>query len=168
MFAGVANLERILEENDRYAEREHERLPAVPSRQLVVITCMDTRVDPYAALGLRPGEAHILRNAGGIVTRDVLRSLIVSHNLLGTEEAIVLMHTDCGLSKNRDRDIRRVVREKYGHTTRTRFECFDSLEDALARSVAAIEQCTSLSSDFAVTGLVFDVADGRVKRPTAP
>ncbi len=128
---------------------------------------MDCRVDPYAALGLRPGEAHILRNAGAIVTKDTLRSLIVSHNLLGTREAVIIMHTDCGMSKHRDRDIRKRIRTNHGRTTRAKFECFESMEDALARSISAIKGCKELSPNFGVTGLVFDVSDGRV-RPLAP
>ncbi len=164
----VTNLERILEANSRYAVRDHSPdLPSTPFRHLVVITCMDCRVDPYATLGLRPGEAHILRNAGGIVTKDTLRSMIVSHNLLGTQEAVIIMHTDCGMRTHRDRDIRERIRTNHGRTTRAKFECFESMEDALARSIAAIKGCKELSPNFAVAGLVFDVSDGRL-RPLAP
>jgi carbonic anhydrase len=127
---------------------------------------MDCRIDPYAALGLRPGEAHILRNAGGIVTRDTLRSLIVSHHLLGTDEAVIIMHTDCGMLKHRDADIRRTIRENLGRSTRASFGTFDSVEEALRESIARIRDCPSLSRSFKVSGLQFDVADGRVRALT--
>lgn len=158
------NIERILDANRRYAEHQHDpRLSSSPFLQLVVITCMDCRVDPYKALGLAPGEAHILRNAGGIVTKDTLRSLVVSHNLLGTQEAVIIMHTDCGMRKYGDADIRRRIRANHGVSTRAKFESFDSMEEALARSIAAIRACPGLAPTFEVTGLVFDVADGRLR-----
>lgn len=158
------NLERILGANRRYAERDHDpRLSSTPFLHLVVITCMDCRVDPYTALGLAPGEAHILRNAGGVVTKDTLRSLLVSHNLLGTNEAVIIMHTDCGMRKYGDTDIRRRIRANQGVSTRAKFDSFESMEEALARSVAAIRSCRGLPPAFKVTGLVFDVVDGRIR-----
>ncbi len=164
----VNNLERILEANSRYAARDHApQLPSTPFRHLVVITCMDCRVDPYSALGLRPGEAHILRNAGGLVTKDTLRSLIVSHNLLGTREAVIIMHTDCGMRTHRDAEIRERIRANHGHRTRAKFECFESMEDALARSISMIKECKELSPTFGVAGLVFDVSDGRLRPLTS-
>jgi carbonic anhydrase len=163
------NIEQIFEANERYASQRHDpHLSASPFRHLVVITCMDCRVDPYAALGLRPGEAHILRNAGGIVTGDTLRSLIVSHHLLRTEEAVIIMHTDCGMLKHRDADIRRRIRENLGRSTRASFGAFGSVEEALGESIARIRDCPSLPQSFKVTGLQFDVADGRVRAFTDP
>jgi carbonic anhydrase len=164
--ARMGNLDAIRDANNRYVAQLHEPgVASAPSRHLVIITCMDTRLDPNAALGLRPGEAHVLRNGGGIVTDDVLRSLVISHNLLGTDEAVVLMHTDCGLRKNTNDDVRRAVRDRHGVELDVDFRCFDSLSAALERSVAAIRACDGLAPDFKVTGLVFDVADGRVRAP---
>ena len=159
----VENLRRILEANARYAESAHSSsLAAMPAQNLVVITCMDCRLNPYEAFGLAAGEAHVLRNAGGIVTGDTLRSLIVSHGLLGTKEAVVIMHTDCGMAKYSEREVR--AKLGLGRARRPfRFGCFTSVEEALAESLAKIRRCSLLPPNFKVHGLIFDVTDGRLK-----
>jgi carbonic anhydrase len=157
------NLERILAANAGYAESVHSSaLQSTPARQLVVITCMDCRINPYEVLGISAGEAHVLRNAGGIVTGDTLRSLAVSHGLLGTKEAVVIMHTDCGMGKYSESEVRRKL--GIGRLRRPfRFGCFSSVEDALAESVAKIRSSPLLPPSFKVHGLIFDVSDGRLR-----
>jgi len=157
------NLRKMLEANARYAETAHGSFPtSTPARQLVVITCMDCRLNPYEVLGLAAGEAHVLRNAGGIVTGDTLRSLVVSHGLLGTKEAVVVMHTDCGMGKYSERQVRRKL--GIGRVRRPlRFGCFSSVDEALAESVAKVRNCSLLPPDFRVYGLIFDVSDGRLR-----
>lgn len=157
------NLQQILEANRRYVERGHSpRLPSSPSRHLVTITCMDCRLNPYEALGLAAGEAHVIRNAGGIVTSDTLRSLVVSRGLLGTDEAVVIMHTDCGMSHHTEREIREKLGMRRGRGPR-KFGCFSSLEDALAESIAKIKMCPLLPPSFKVSGLIFDVSSGELR-----
>jgi len=161
----VENLTSILEANARYAHGDHvPNLPATPSRQLVVITCMDCRMNPYGVLGLIEGDAHMLRNAGGLVTDDILRSLIVSAGLLGTREAVVIMHTDCGMGKASEDEMRRKLSLGPSDEPR-RLGAFSSLEDALAESVAKVKSCAFLPPGFEVRGLIFDVADGLLKEP---
>src|SRR3989304_3116838 len=101
----MSTLSQLLDANTRYAESfDRGRLSHVPARKLAVVACMDTRLNVEEMLGLRPGEAHIIRNAGGIVTDDVLRSLIISHKLLGTQEFVGINHTNCGMPTLRDEE----------------------------------------------------------------
>jgi carbonic anhydrase len=158
----MENLEQIMEANARYADSHPSSLPAAPERRLVVITCMDCRINPDEALGLGVGEAHVLRNAGGLVTDDVLRSLIVSSGLLGTTEAVVIMHTDCGMGKYGEDEARGKLGADGGRWPQP-FGFFSSVEDALAHGVEKIRSCPLLPPDFDVHGLIFDVTDGRLR-----
>jgi carbonic anhydrase len=161
----VENLAAIMDANARYAEAAHAPdLPATPSRRLVVVTCMDCRMNPYGVLGLVEGQAHVLRNAGGLVTDDILRSMIVSSNLLGTREAIVVMHTDCGMGKASEDEMRAKIGLRPDDEPR-RLGAFSALEDALAESLEKVRSCPHLPDEFVVRGFVFDVASGRLHEP---
>ena len=136
-----------------------------PSRGLAVLTCMDTRIDPYRILGLEPGEAHVLRNAGGLATHDTLRSLILSCHVLGISRVWVLQHTDCGLAgldegKFQDRVRARIGSDRPGPA---RFGSFEDLEANLRQHVAKIRAHPWLAPLTEVRGLVYDVHTGDVR-----
>ena len=145
-----------LEANRTYQESfDKAELPLPPARGLAVVTCIDARIDPAKVLGLEEGDAHVIRNAGGLVTDDALRSLVISHNLLGTEEVLVIGHTDCGMLTFTDAD----VQEKLG--TDMDFHAFADLEARVAESVAAV-RASDLVPDK-VTGFVYEVETGRLR-----
>jgi carbonic anhydrase len=136
---------------------------AAPTRGLCVITCMDARIDPLAVLDLRIGEAHILRNAGGIVTTDVLRSLLISQRLLGTREVTVIQHSGCGMLTVRDDELADAVERDTGTRPPTPLGGFDDLDESVRRSVATIRGCAYLPHRDLVTGHVYDLDTGALR-----
>jgi carbonic anhydrase len=160
-----AEFARIIAENRRYAAAfDRSALSAAPSSRLVVVACMDARLDVREALGLRTGEAHILRNAGGLVTDDVVRSLIISRELLGTQEIVLIQHTGCGLLGVDEEALRdRVAQgsDRLTEATDIAFGGFDDLEENVRRQVAILREHPYLGR-VPVHGLVFDVSDGRL------
>jgi carbonic anhydrase len=154
----------LLAANARYAERfDGGGLGAVPARHLAVLTCMDTRLDVFAMLGLRLGDAHVLRNAGGRVTDDVLRSLIVSIEVLGTTAVAVIQHTDCGMTKTTDDELRALVRSRRGADPEpVRFLTIDDHFDTLQADVATLRKSPFLPPDLEVRGFLYDVRTGRL------
>jgi carbonic anhydrase len=137
--------------------------PARPVRRFAVVTCMDARLDPVAFLGLRPGDAHVLRNAGGVVSDDVLRSLAVSHGVLGTKEAFVIAHTNCGMQRFTDEEIRAQLAQEPGvDPTGVEFLSFTDLEQSVRASVRRIRESQLLPDSFGTTGLVYDTATGLI------
>src|SRR5215213_7423172 len=110
----VSVTDELLENNARYAETFSGPLPLPPAKQIAVLACMDARLDVYRALGLAEGEAHVIRNAGGVVTEDEIRSLAISQRLLGTKEIVLIHHTDCGMLTFTDDDFKRSVQEDTG------------------------------------------------------
>jgi carbonic anhydrase len=154
--------ERALAANERYAERfAHAALPLPPGRKLAVIACMDARLTVEDVLGLRTGDAHIIRNAGGLATDDALRSLVISQQLLGTEEVIVIEHTGCGMLTFRDEDVRRDLATRTGTDVELPFLAFDSLEANLRAQVSRIRS-HPWTKDVPVHGVVYDVESGRL------
>jgi carbonic anhydrase len=154
----------LLAGNARYAERfDGAGLTAVPKRHLAVVTCMDTRLDVYALLGLRPGDAHVIRNAGGRVTDDVLRSLIVSIEVLGTTAVAVIQHTDCGMAKATDDELRALVRERRGADPEPlRFLTIDDHAETIRADVASLRASPFLPPDLDIRGFLYDVGTGRL------
>jgi carbonic anhydrase len=151
--------DEILPANEQYAtDFDKGALPMPSGRKFAVVTCMDARLDPAKFLGLDEGDLHVIRNAGGIVTDDALRSLVISHNLLGTEEILVIGHTDCGMLTFRDED----VQAQLG--TDITLHAFPNLEDRVSESVRTVRE-SSLLPD-AVSGFVYEVETGRL-RPVA-
>ena len=157
----MAAREEILAANEAYAATfDKGDLPAPPARSLAVVTCMDARLDPARFLGLEEGDAHVIRNAGGIVTDDALRSLVISHHLLGTQEALVIGHTDCGMLTFTDDELR----ERLGaDAAGVDFHAFPDLEERVRQSVAAIRDSPLLPESFGARGYVYDVRSGRVE-----
>jgi carbonic anhydrase len=142
-------------------------LPGKPVRRFVVVSCMDARLDPIAALGIQPGDAHVLRNAGAVVTDDVIRSLVVSHWLLGTQEAFVIGHTQCGMQKFVNEDLRGRLADEAGvDASDVDFHPFADLDDSVRSGVARIRESPMLPVTFDASGLVYDVATGRLRPVT--
>lgn len=135
---------------------------APPRLRVAILTCMDARVDIRAALGLRSGDAHVLRNAGGVVTDDVLRSLVLSQRLLGTREVMVVMHTDCGLQKVRDADLAGRIEAETRVEVPFAFGGFTDLDTELQRSLEALRTCPWLPHRDVLRGFVYDVATDRI------
>lgn len=130
-------------------------LPMPPGRRFAVVTCMDARLDPAKFLGLEEGDAHVIRNAGGLVTDDALRSLVISHHLLGTQEIVVIGHTDCGMLTFRDEE----VQGQLG--TDIPLLAFPDLEESVRESVRRVRE-SPLVPD-AVSGFVYEVGSGRLR-----
>jgi len=142
-------------------------LGARPEGRLAVLACMDARLDLFAALGLRIGEAHILRNAGAVVTDDVVRSLVISQRLLGTRSVAVVAHTDCGMTTFRDADLAAEVAAETGRRPPFAFGAFSDQVDEVRRSMGILASTPFLPHRDDISGFVFDVATGRLV-PVAP
>jgi carbonic anhydrase len=152
----MSNKPAIQSANETYAASfEKGDLPMPPGRQFAVVTCMDARLDPAKFLGLDEGDAHVIRNAGGLVTDDALRSLIISHNLLGTEEVFVIGHTDCGMLTFSDDELQ----EKLG--TDIDFHAFSDLDAAVRESVRRVRE-SELTAE-GVHGYVYECETGRLR-----
>jgi carbonic anhydrase len=138
-------------------------MDARPRLRTAILTCMDARIDPAILFGLKPGEAHILRNAGARATPDVLRSLAVSQAMLGTREVLVLAHTECGLLGRTEEEVAGIVERASGHPPKMPMGSFHDLDAAVHESVEAIRNCDFLTHRDLVRGYVLDVADGSVR-----
>jgi carbonic anhydrase len=134
-----------------------------PSRRVAVLACMDTRLNPYALLGLGEGEAHMIRNAGGIVTDDAIRSLAISQNVLGTEEVILIQHTDCGLLGVSDAELADRVEAASGSRPTWHFHAFSDLEQSVREGIELIRSSPFLPRREGVRGFVFEVDTGRLR-----
>jgi carbonic anhydrase len=154
--------DEYLECNEHYAATFTGPLPLPPARHVAVVACMDARLNVHAILGLAEGDAHIIRNAGGVVTDDVIRSLTISQRLLGTEEIILIHHTDCGMLTFTDDEFRRAVQEDSGIKPTWAAEAFTDLEEDVRQSIVRIDASPFLPHRDAVRGFVFDVATGRL------
>lgn len=137
-------------------------LPLPPARKVAVVACMDARLDPAKALGLEEGDAHVIRNAGGRA-HDALRSLVISQQLLGTREIVVIHHTDCGMLTFSDAQLREQVKQKLGADTDIAFLSFADLDASVRDDLAAIRGSKLLLDGVPVRGFVYDVKDGRLR-----
>jgi carbonic anhydrase len=154
--------DELLANNARYAESFSGPLPLPPSKHVAVVACMDARLDVYRALGLHEGEAHVIRNAGGVVTDDEIRSLAISQRLLGTEEIILIHHTDCGMLTFTDEEFKATIHEDTGIKPHWSAEAFDDLEADVRQTIARIKASPFIPKKGSVRGFVFDVATGRL------
>jgi carbonic anhydrase len=165
MMGPMSVIDEVLTANELYA-RKHElrHLSPHPKRHLAVVTCMDTRLGKQT-LGLDTGDAHILRNAGGIVTEDVIRSLVISHHLLGTEEIMVINHTDCGLTGRSEEELRRLVISRTGSeavAAPSRFFTFNIVEENVRDQIQKLRRHPWIPHNIPVRGFVYDVTNGRL------
>lgn len=160
--------DEILAANERYAAVFPGAPEAAPARRLVVVTCMDVRIDPLALAGLQAGDAHVLRNAGAVVTDDVLRSLFVSSSLLGTVAAIVVGHTECGLPRLLDPEVRARVEAETGlDLDSLDLRPFADVAAGVRAGVLRIRESPLLPDGYEAAGFVYDVATGRLE-PVEP
>ena len=161
----MSELPAILGANERYAaDFAKGELPAPPARRLAVLTCMDARLDPAKALGLAEGDAHVIRNAGGRASDDALRSLVISQQLLGTREVLVVHHTDCGMMAFTNEQLRdRLRRDLNADASAVDFLPFGDLEASVREDVETIRSSPLIPDDVAVRGFVYDVRTGRLR-----
>jgi carbonic anhydrase len=160
----VATIEELLENNRTFAAGLADRHLAVePSRQLAIVACMDSRLDVFAALGLQSGEAHVLRNAGGVVTDDVIRSLAISQRRLGTREVMLIHHTDCGMEKVTDDGFRAELEETTGVAPAFAIESFADAAADVRQSLRRVRHSPFVPHRDAVRGFVYDVDTHRLR-----
>ena len=160
----MSTTDQLLDNAGRYAaDFDKGSLAMPPGRKVAVLACMDARINPYGLLGLREGDAHVIRNAGGVVTSDAIRSLAISQRLLGTEEVILIHHTDCGMLTFSDDDFRRQVQEDTGIKPEWAAEAFPDLDEDVRQSIARIKASPFIPHKDRVRGFVYDVHDGRLR-----
>jgi len=155
--------DEYLANNARYAQTFSGPLPLPPSRNIAVLACMDARLNVYAVLGLKDGESHVIRNAGGVVTDDEIRSLAISQRLLGTREIILIHHTDCGMLTFTDDAFKAGILAETGIKPEWAAESFDDLDVDVRQSLARIRNSPFIPHRDAVRGFVFDVATGLLR-----
>ena len=155
----------LQEANDAYAAAWGDKasLARKPARRLAILTCMDARVDPSRALGLQEGDAHVIRNAGGVATDDALRSLVISHRLLGTDTAYVVGHTECGMISFTNEELYAELEGEGVDARWLDFLPFKEIEASVVASVRRLQETPLLPSGYRVEGFVFDVATGRLE-----
>ncbi len=153
----------FLANNARYAESfDKGDVPLPPGRKTAVVACMDARIETGALLGLEEGDAHVIRNAGGVVTDDVLRSLTISQRLLGTREIILIHHTDCGMVTFSDDAVKAQIEADTGVRPSFALEAFPDVEEDVRQSIRRIEACPFIPEKGQIRGFVYDVATGKL------
>lgn len=158
--------DEYLKNNEEYAKTFQGPLPLPPSKHVAIVACMDARLDVYRILGLKDGEAHVIRNAGGVVTDDEIRSLAISQRLLGTREIILIHHTDCGMLTFTDDEFKRQIQDETGIKPEWAPESFTDLEEDVRQSMRRIEASPFVTLHTSLRGFVFDVATGRLHEVT--
>jgi carbonic anhydrase len=141
-------------------------LPLPPARRVAIVACMDARLNPYGLIGLSEGDAHVIRNAGGVITDDEIRSLAISQRLLGTEEIMLIHHTDCGMLTFTDDEFRRRIEEETGIKPEWAAEAFDDLEGDVRQSIARIKASPFIPNKDNVRGFIYEVETGGLRKVT--
>src|SRR4051812_2463511 len=154
--------DELLENNAGYAATFEGPLPLPPAKHVAIVACMDARLNVYGALGLNEGEAHVIRNAGGVITEDEIRSLAISQRLLGTREIILIHHTDCGMLTFTDDEFKKSILDDVGIKPAWSAEAFPEVEADVRQSIARIEASPFIPWKESVRGFVFDVATGKL------
>ena len=163
----MAAIDDVLRNNERHAESfGGGDLQPAPGRKLAVVACMDARIDPARILGLEPGEAHVIRNAGGVVTDDVIRSLTISQRLLGTDEIMLIQHTGCGMLTFKDDELKAEIEKETGIRPHFSLEAFPDLEENVRQSIRRIKASPFVPKKDNVRGFVYDVKTGRLNEVT--
>jgi carbonic anhydrase len=155
--------DELLANNAAYAATFGGLLPLPPSRHVAVVACMDARLNVYGILGLREGDAHVIRNAGGVVTDDEIRSLTISQRLLGTQEIILIHHTECGMLTFTDDDFKASIQKDTGIKPEWAAEAFPDLDEDVRQSINRIKASPFIPHKESVRGFVFDVATGKLR-----
>ena len=155
-------IDDLLQNNDAYARAfEHGALPSTPARRVAVLTCMDARIDVHRILGLKEGDAHVIRNAGGLLTLDAVRSLVLSQRVLSTEEIVVIQHKGCGMLNLPEAELKREIEQELGAAPGFEFGGFTDLYENVKATVAKIEDEPLLRGR--VYGFIYDVETGRLQ-----
>jgi carbonic anhydrase len=160
--------DELIRNNESYAKSFTKGdLALPPAKHVAVLACMDARLDVHKILGLDEGDAHVIRNAGGVATDDAIRSLTISQRLLGTNEIILIHHTDCGMLTFKDDDVKKKIESEVGIRPPFALEAFDNLEDDVKQSIARIEASPFIPNKTSVRGFVYDAKSGRLNEVRA-
>src|SRR6201992_1916444 len=154
--------DELLANNAKYAESFTGPLPLPPAKHVAVVACMDARINVYGVLGLQEGEAHVIRNAGGVVTDDEIRSLAISQRLLGTKEIILIHHTDCGMLTFTDDEFKKSIQQETGVKPAWAAEAFPDLAEDVKQSLRRTGNSPFVTKHESVRGFIFDVATGKL------
>jgi carbonic anhydrase len=158
----VSVTDELLANNARYTQTVSGPLPLRPAKHVAVVACMDARLDIYRILGLQEGEAHVISNAGGVVTDDAIRSLAISQRLLGTQEIILIHHTDCGMLTFTDNEFKKSIQDDTAIKPAWSAEAFPDLDEDVRQSIARIRSSPFVLNKDSIRGFIFDVATGRL------
>ena len=160
----MSNTDELLRNAEEYAASfDRGKLPLPPAKKVAVVACMDARIVPSRLLGIYEGDAHVIRNAGGVITDDEVRSLAISQRLLGTEEIILIHHTDCGMLTFTDENFKQAVEDDTGIRPSWSVETFSDLDSDVRQSIARIKASPFIPNKDSVRGFVYDVDDGSLR-----
>jgi carbonic anhydrase len=161
----MSNTDDLLANNESYVAGFGDKadLPLPPAAKTAIVACMDARLHVYGALGLKEGDAHVIRNAGGVVTDDAIRSLAISQRLLGTEEIILIHHTDCGMLTFHDDDFKASIEQDTGIRPPWAAEAFPDLDQDVRQSIARVKASPFVPNKDSVRGFVYEVETGRLR-----
>ena len=163
----MSTTDELLRNNERYADSfDKGDLPTPPAKQIAIVTCMDARLSPYVMLGLSEGDAHVIRNAGGVITDDEIRSLMISQRLLGTREVMLIHHTDCGMLTFSDEELREQIQQEVGIKPHFPLETFADLEEDVRQSIKRIEASPFIPHKDSVRGFIYEVETGHLREVT--
>lgn len=161
-------IDELLDNNARYVDTFNKGdVPLPPGRNLAIVACMDARLDPHRMLGLEEGDAHVIRNAGGVVSDDAIRSIVISQRLLGTREIMLIHHTDCGMLTFRDDEVKDSIEADTGLRPSFALEAFGDLDQDIRQSIARIKASPFVPNKDHIRGFVYDCATGRLKEVPA-
>ena len=156
--------DELLENAKSYAEGfDKGDLPMPPGRKIAIVACMDARLNPYGLLGLQEGDAHVIRNAGGVITDDEIRSLAISQRLLGTEEIVLIHHTDCGMLTFTDDEFKRSIQDDVGIKPEWAAEAFPDIDEDVRQSLARVNASPFIPNKDSVRGFVYEVETGNLR-----
>jgi carbonic anhydrase len=159
--------DELLQNAEQYAANfDRGDLPLPPAKRVAIVACMDARLDPHRLLGLEEGDAHVIRNAGGVVTDDEIRSLSISQRLLGTQEVILIHHTECGMLTFTDDEFRQQIQEETGIKPGWAAETFNDSTEDVRQSIARIKSSPFIPNKDSIRGFVYDVKTGRLEEVT--
>lgn len=164
----MSTTDSLLRNNESYARSFAKGdLPMPPAKRIAVLACMDARLDVHKILGLEEGDAHVIRNAGGVATDDAIRSLVISQRLLGTNEILLIHHTDCGMLTFKDDEVKAKIESEVGIRPAFALEAFDDPESDVKQSLARIQASPFIPDKSSVRGFVYDVRTGRLNEVRA-
>ena len=160
----MSTTDDLLRNNEAYAAGfDKAGLPGPPDKKVAIVACMDARLIPTRVLGLEEGDAHVIRNAGGVITDDEIRSLSISQTLLGTTEIVLIHHTDCGMLKITDEEFKDTLEQSTGHRPEWHSGAFRDLDDSVRQSIRTIVESPFIPHTDSVRGFVYDVETGRLR-----